>query len=77
MAKAKNKRVEVFAPRNSANQDPNCFVGVNGVNYILPRGKRSQVPDFVAEEFERSQAAEEKMYEEQDKLKGNLPDKAK
>lgn len=77
MAKAKNDRVEVFVPRDSANQDPNYFVAVNGVNYILPRGKRSQVPDFVAEEYDRSKGAEEKMYEERDRLKGILPDRDK
>ena len=61
--------IEVFIPRSAANRDPNFFVAVNGVSYLLPRGKKSKVPDYVAEEIERSRAAEEAMYEAQDELK--------
>ncbi len=57
--------VEVMIPRSSADKDPNYFVAVNGVNYILPRGKKSVVPDYVAEEINRSFAAEQKMFEAQ------------
>ncbi len=57
--------VEVMIPRNPAVQDPNYFVGINGVNYNLPRGKKSLVPPHVAEEIARSFEAEEKMYEAQ------------
>ena len=32
------KLEEVFIPRNAANKDPNYFVAVNGVSYLLPRG---------------------------------------
>ena len=42
------KRVEVFIPRGSDREDPNLFVGINGVNYLLPRGKKSKVPAAVA-----------------------------
>ena len=67
MAKANvttNGKVEVFIPRDGATNDTSYFVGVNGVNYILPRGKKSLVPDYVAEEIRRSKAAEDRMYEE-------------
>ena len=67
MAKAKvetTDKVEVFIPRDGLSNETTYFVGVNGVNYLLPRGKKSLVPDFVAEEINRSLAAEEKMYEE-------------
>ena len=57
----KDNRVEVFVPKGYANDEPNLFIGVNGVNYLLPRGKKSLVPDFVAEEFYRSQAAQESL----------------
>ena len=57
----KDNRVEVFVPKGYANDDPNLLIGVNGVNYLLPRGKKSLVPDFVAEEFYRSQAAQERL----------------
>ena len=56
--KENEKLVEVFIPRNGANQDPNYFVGVNGVSYILPRGKKSRVPAAAAAEIARAQAAD-------------------
>ena len=57
------ERVEVFIPRGNANDDPNFFVSVNGVNYLLPRGKKSLVPPHIAEEIERSKKAQERMDE--------------
>ena len=52
-------RVEVFIPKGYANDEPNLFVSVNCVNYLLPKGKKSMVPDFVAAEIERSKRAAE------------------
>lgn len=57
----KDNRVEIFVPKGYANDEPNHVIGINGVNYVLPRGKKSMVPDFVAEEFYRSQRAQEKL----------------
>ena len=54
-----SERVEVYIPRGADREDPNFFVAVNGVNYLLPRGKKSLVPEEVAREFRRSQAAQE------------------
>ena len=51
-------RVDVFVPFGSSKDDPNLFIGINGVNYILPKGKTSRVPKFVADEYRRSQEAE-------------------
>lgn len=45
---------EIMIPRAQANEDPNLFVAVNGVSYILPKGKKSKVPKYVAEEVRRS-----------------------
>lgn len=54
----KPKRVKIFVPRAASNrEDPNLFVGINGVNYLIPKGKTSEVPDFVAEEIRRADAA--------------------
>ena len=53
------KRVEVYVPKGFANEEPNLFVSVNGVNYLLPRGRTSLVPPAVAYELERSQKAQE------------------
>ena len=59
----KDDRVWVHIPKATGNDDPNFFVGVNGVNYILPKGKKSLVPAHVAAEIERSFKAEEVMDE--------------
>ena len=52
-------RGEIFVPKGYTGDEPNVFVSVNGVNYLLPRGKKSLVPEEVAREFRRSQAAQE------------------
>lgn len=53
------ERVEVFIPKSYAGDDPNLFVSVNGINYLLPRGKTSEVPKAVAQVISRSQFAQE------------------
>ena len=64
----KENRVEVFVPKGYANDEPNLVIGINGVNYLLPRGKKSMVPDFVAEEFYRSQRAQDKLDETMEQM---------
>ena len=64
-----SERVEVYIPRGADREDPNFFVAVNGVNYLLPRGKKSMVPAFVAEEIARSQQAADIFYENMDGMK--------
>ena len=54
------EKVDIFIERAVGNDDPNLFVSVNGVNYLLPKGKTSNVPRVVAEEIRRSQRAAEK-----------------
>jgi hypothetical protein len=54
-----DERVELFVPRGSFNEDPNEVIGLNGVLYVLPRGKKSLVPSAVAEEYHRAQRAKE------------------
>lgn len=56
--KEKN-RVSVFIPRGGAHEEPNLFVAVNGVSYLLPKGQTSMVPECVALELELSQKAQE------------------
>ena len=63
-------RVDLFIPRGSANDDPNLFIGINGKNYLLPRGKTSRVPKFVADEYNRSLRAQERYDETMDRLLG-------
>ena len=61
-------RVEVFVPKGYANDDPNLFVSVNGVNYLLPKGKKSLVPAYVAAEIERSKRAADKQDEKKEQM---------
>ncbi len=53
------EKVEIYIPKGQANEDPNFLISVNGVNYLLPRGKKSMVPAFVAAEYNRSVEAQE------------------
>lgn len=62
------KKVELFIPKGYANEDPNLFISVNGVNYLLPRGKKSLVPPEVAAEYERSVRAQQTLDEHKDEM---------
>lgn len=62
------EKVEIFVPKGYANDEPNQLISVNGVNYLLPRGKTSMVPKFVADEFHRSQKAQMALDEKQAQL---------
>jgi hypothetical protein len=62
-------RVEVSIPRGQANEDPNLLVSINGVNYLLPRGKKSLVPKHVAYEIERAFEAQERLDDTIDRLR--------
>jgi hypothetical protein len=50
--------VDIFIERASGNDEPNLMVGINGVNYLLPKGKTSKVPKAVYEEIMRSRRAQ-------------------
>ena len=62
------EKVEIFVPRGNANDDPNLLVGINGVNYLLPRGKASLVPKAVATEIRLSLRAQQIQNENIDKM---------
>ena len=62
------KRVEIFVPKGYANDEPNLLISVNGVNYLLPKGKSSKVPQFIADEFYRSQKAQESLDKRVDEM---------
>ena len=68
VAPAKDDRVEVYIPKGAANDEPNLFISVNGVGYLLPKGKTSKVPPYVKAEYDRSVAAQNKMDEHVDEL---------
>ena len=54
------ERVSVFIPKGMPKEDPNLFISVNGVNYLIPRGKTSLVPANVAKIIERHYGALER-----------------
>ena len=64
----KNDRVELYIPRGAANDEPNLLISVNGVGYLLPKGKKSMVPPCVKAEYDRSVRAQEKLDERVDAL---------
>lgn len=63
-------RVEIFVPKGYANDEPNLMIAVNGVNYLLPKGKTSKVPNHIAQEFYRAQKAQEALDNLVDKMLG-------
>lgn len=66
--KPADERVDIFVPKGYANDEPNLLISVNGVNYLLPRGKTSNVPKFIADEFHRSQKAQEALDKRVDEM---------
>ena len=62
------ERVDLFVEKGYANDEPNLLIAVNGVNYVLPRGKTSNVPKHVAAEYYRSRKAQQALDEQVDKM---------
>lgn len=60
--------VELYVPKGSPKDDPNLFVGINGKNWLLPRGKKSMVPPEVKYEVERAQRAQDAFDETVDEM---------
>lgn len=52
------ERVAIHVPRGNSKDEPNLLISVNGVNYLLPKGKTSNVPKFVADEYHRAMRAQ-------------------
>lgn len=57
-----NERVKIRINKVSPNEEPNLFVAVNGVNYLIPKGKTVEVPRFVRDEIERSDRARDAFF---------------
>ena len=62
------EREDLFVEKGYANDEPNQIISVNGVTYVLPKGKTSRVPKFVADEYKRSQRAKQRLDETVDKM---------
>lgn len=63
-----DERVDLFVEKGYANDEPNHIVCVNGVLYVLPKGKTSNVPKFVADEYNRSKKAQQRLDATVDKM---------
>lgn len=66
MAKAKKETISL--PRARMGEEENFFVGINGVNYLIPKGKANDVAPEVAEEIRRAQAADDRMHDRAEEL---------
>lgn len=55
---AKQKMVAITIPMVPGVLEEDVIIGINGVNYQIPRGKPEKVPEFVAKEYERSEKAQ-------------------
>lgn len=52
--------VELFIDRDPSDENPDIIIGINGKNWVMPRGETSVVPRYVADEYRRSVAAQYK-----------------
>ena len=52
--------VELFVDRDPSDENPNLVIGVNGKNFVMPRGEVSKVPKYIKDEYERSKRAQYK-----------------
>lgn len=71
----KIEKVELYIEPGYAKDDPNEYISINGINYILPKGETSMVPPCVKEEYERSRRAKSIQKKNSDALlkKANQP----
>ena len=54
--------LKVFCSIFAEDTAPKRVVGINGKNYLVPKGKTSEVPKAVYDEIMRAQRAEEALY---------------
>lgn len=52
-----SERVKLFVPRGAQRDDPNFFIGVNGVNILIPKGQTAEVKPEFKEEYDRAMKA--------------------
>lgn len=66
---AVNKQ-EIFIPRSGDANDAGLYVCVNGEAFLLPRGKSSRVPAYIAAEIRRSELAREQQEKTAKSMRG-------
>lgn len=62
--------VDLFVERDPSDQNPNFIIGINGKNWVMPRGETSRVPKFVADEYHRAKKAQYKLDKTVAEMKG-------
>ena len=67
--KAATDRVDISLPRAHFGEEASQFVGINGVSYIVPKGKTVNVRPEVAEELRRAETAEAYMHAQAEKMR--------
>lgn len=66
----KKNTVKIKLPRTKDNKA--VFVGLNGKNYLIPRGKEVEVPKGVAEILDMQERYQEERYKaEEERMKKN------
>ena len=77
MATKKNETVSLLIPRVPGDDSPNFFVGINGKNYLIPKGKTVEVPKEVAEEYHRAMRAHGFSLDHVEKMNQEMREKEK
>ena len=62
--------VEVFIERDPSDENPNLVIGINGKNWVMPRGETSRVPKYVADEYKRAREAQYKADKTVNEMRG-------
>lgn len=66
--KGSDKLVKLVIPAVPGQKNEAVQIGVNGKNWLIPRGEEVEVPDFVSEEYHRSYAMQMREQREKKKL---------
>ena len=51
----------VLIPRGKSLDEPQQYVAVNGEAFIIPKGLKCEVPDYIADELQRAIEAGEQL----------------
>lgn len=62
--------VDVFVERDPSDENPNLVIGINGKNWVMPRGEISRVPRYVADEYKRAREAQYKADKTANEMRG-------
>ncbi len=56
---AKSETEKILLPRARRGEAEDLYVGFNGVNYLIPKGREVEVPAEIAGEIARARAADD------------------